>query len=790
MVNKRSYSFFIIFCLSFIAVAAQETGQWTSQISYSADIRELEKNGNTIYAVTDGKLFSYNHSDESLNEYIKKEGGNTDIKHIVYSSKHKCLLITRADANIELWFEDKSHINISDLKNSTQNLEKTINKVFIYEDFAYIATDFGFLTINLIEKEVRESGIFNIPFYSILVYDNKLYAATQKGILRVDITDNVQDLASWQNLEVSTHNTDPNNTFEDNEIRHILVFKKQLHFLVPQKAIYRMDSPTSLKTVLAREDLQSMQNSQNDHMIVIADNGFWDYEDLDKSTKINIDKLTSVIPNGNTAGEYWLGSSGNNLSLIKANGNSPEYVKRWIAPRGPVSNYPFSLTFQNKQLIVSGGGYFLNGVDKSVRMNKPASISIYKDSRWTNIYPSDISNASGINAQDLVYAVSDPTNQNRIFASSWGEGLYEFEGAKFKNIYNESNSTIEPIVLEDYRTTRVSGMVFDKNSNLWLLNSRVKNIIKVRLKNGEWTQVHYSDIANAATNPKNIVIDRYSNKWVTTFGGDNYLFIFNDNGTINNASDDKYIYLSTDGDKNYFMDQDRKRLNISDINTIAEDINGHFWLGTDIGPFQVYTSSNIFNKEIILNKIKVESGSGSNSVTGLLENVAISAIAIDGANRKWIATQTSGVYLISSDNKETLEHFTLEDSPLPSNNVMSLSIDSNNGTVYFGTERGIMAYRGLATTGADSFSDVYAYPNPIRPGYEGSVTITGLQSNSRIKITDLKGNLLNEGTSLGGQYSWNLQNARGRRVDTGVYLVFGSSEDGSEGVVTKIMVVN
>lgn len=790
MVTKRYYSFFIILSLVFITSSAQEASRWISHISYTDDIGVLEKNENTIYAVTDGKLFSYNSSDESLDAYIKNEGGNTDIKHIVYSTKHKCLVIARADANIELLFEDKSYINISDLKNTTQNIEKTINKIFIYDDFAYIATNFGFLTINLLKKEVKESGVFNIPFYSILVDNKKIYAATQKGVLYADIADNVQDFTSWKILSVSSLYTESSNKFTDNEIRDILIFKGQFHFFIPQKAIYRTDSPTSVKLVQAGENLISIENSRNSHIIVKGNNAFWDYDDLDKSTKINIDKLTGVIPNGNKTGEYWVGSSGNNLSLIKVGGNSYEYLKRWIAPQGPVSNYPFSLTIQNRQLLVTGGGFYITGGKKSERMDKAASVSIYKNSRWTNIYPSDINNTAGVNARDLIYAVSNPSNQNQILASSWGEGLYEFEGTKFKSIYDESNSTIKPIVESDYKTTRVGGMVFDKNGNLWLLNSMVENIVNIRLKNGEWTNIYFSDIANLSTNPKNIIIDKYSNKWITSFGGNNYLFIFNENGTVKNTSDDKYVYLNSDGDKNYFIDQNKKRLNISDINTIAEDINGNFWLGTDIGPFLVYTSSNIFNKEIVFNKIKVESGSGASSVTGLLENVAVNAIAIDGANRKWIATQTSGVYLISADNQETLEHFTLDNSPLPSNNVLSLTIDPNNGSVYFGTERGLMAYKGLATTGEESFSNVYAYPNPIRPGYEGSVTIIGLRSNSRVKITDLKGNILNEGISLGGQYLWNLQNVKGKRVDSGVYLVFGSSEDGSEGVVTKIMVVN
>ncbi len=784
MVNKRIYSLFIILCLFFIPATAQEANRWASQISYLNDIQSIEQNGNIIYSLTDGKLFSYNNSDESIEPYIKIDGGNTDIKHIIYSSKHKCLVITRSDANIELLYDDKSYVNIPDLKNTTQNIDKTINKVSLYDDYAYIATNFGFLTINLSKKEVKESGVFNVPFYSILAYENKLYAATKDGILYINLTDNVQDFNSWSTLEVSIHYTDhteKDSTFTDSEIRDIVAFKNQLHFFVPQKGIFRMENSTSVKSVLNGNGINSMEYTNNDHLIVLGTNVFWDFEDINKSTKINIDGLTSIIPNANKSGEYWASSSGNNLSLIKLNGNSYEYIKRWIVPSGPVSNYPFSLTLQNRQLLVTGGGFYLD------RMGKPASISIYKDSKWTNIYPSDISGPSGFISQDIVYAISEPTNQNHIFASSWGEGLYEFEGTKFQNRYDESNSTIEPIPLLNYR--RVSGMVFDKSNNLWLLNSMVENIIKVRLKSGEWTQLYYPEIAKASTNPKNIVIDRYSNKWVTSIGDDAYLFIFNDNGTIGNTSDDKTIYISKTSNTP-FVDQDGKRLTISAIYAITEDVNGNFWVGTDIGPFVVYSSSNIFSKNVVFNKIKIEKESGSNAVTGLLEGVVINAIAIDGANRKWIATQTSGVYLISADNQETLEHFTLDNSPLPSNNVISLAIDSHNGTVYIGTERGLMSYGGVATEGSENFSNVYAYPNPVRPNYEGSVTVTGLQTNSRVKITDLKGNLINEGRSLGGQYSWNMQNARGRRVDSGIYLVFGSSEDGSEGVVTKIMVVN
>lgn len=784
MVSKRFRFLFIVLCLFFIPLTAQETSRWTPHISYLNDIVRIEQNGNLIYSLTDGKLFSYNSADQSIEQYIKSDGGNTDIQHIAYSTKHKCLVITRSDANIELLYDDKSYVNIPDLKNTTQNIDKTINKLFVTDDFAYLATNFGFLTINIARSEVRESGVFNVPFYSILAHDNNLYVASRDGVFFISLTNNVQDFNEWKKLEVSSHYTEQDSTFTDDKIRDLVAFKNQLHFFVPNKGVFRMESPTLVKGVLNGEGFNSMNYFRNNHLIVVSGNAFWDFDDIDTSTKINIEGLTGITPNGNTAGEYWASASGNNLSLIKVEDGSYDFLRRWIAPGGPVSNYPFSLTFQNRQLLVTGGGFYLD------RMGKPASISIYTNQRWTNIYPGDISGPSGILARDLVYAASDPTDQSLFFASSWGEGLYQFENNTFKNRYDESNSTIQPIVIEDFRTTRVGGMVFDKSSNLWLLNSMVENIIVVRLKNGDWTKLHYADIANVETNPKNIVIDRYGNKWVTTVGGDAYLFIFNDNGTIADTSDDKYVYINRNSERNPFVDQDGRRLNISSIASIAEDVNGNYWLGTDIGPFWINASSNMFSRNVIFNRVKIEREPGSNNVTGLLDGVTINAIVVDGANRKWIATQTAGVYLISADNQSTLEHFTLENSPLPSNNVMSLAIDPNRGTVYMGTERGLMAYDGVATAGADDFSNVYAYPNPVRPEFQGSVNVTGLKSNSRVKITDVKGNLINEGQSLGGQYSWNMLNARGVRVASGIYLVFGSSSDGSEGVVTKIMIIS
>lgn len=769
-------------------LSSQEKENWVSHISYSNDVENIVQVGDIIYALTDGKLFIYNDTDDSLEEYIKYGGGNSGIKHIVYNKKHNCLFITRSDAIIELLYDNKTYKEIYNLKNySEQNIDKTINQVFMSDDLAYLSTNFGFMTINLDKVEIKETGIFYKKFTSICSFEGKLYATCEDGVYAVDANSNIQDASNWEKISVSNHYTgDAKYNFTDSELTNVLVFQDKLHFIFPGTAVYVMNTPTEVVTLQAGNNPQSMYKAGDDRLLIINSNSCWDYENLSQYKKISVDNLRYIIPNGSKQNEYWLASSGNNLSLVKINDADIEYSKRWKAPLGPVSNYPFSQTMQNGQLIVTGGGFHYD------REQRPASLSILNTSTgsWQNIYPGTINQESGVYSQDFVYAISDPSNPNHIFASSWGEGLYEFEGNTFKNIYNHTNSTIEQIVTDDgWTTTRVSGMAYDKSGNLWLLNSMVENIIKVYTKSGTWEKLYYPEISYVSTNPKSILIDRYSNKWLITFGksggSKNYILIFNDNGTISNTSDDRYKYQDS------FYDQYGNALSITDINAIAEDNNGSIWIGTDIGPFQIYNSSNIVNQKnnITLNKIMIDSETGSGSVTGFLSDVIIQSIAVDGANRKWIGTQNLGVYLLSSDN-ELVNRFHSGNSPLPSDNVISLSVEPQTGDVYMGTTGGLMVYKSGVTQGSDNFSDVYVYPNPVRPDHTGPITVTGLMSNSRVKITDLKGNLIVEGKSLGGQFTWDGLTGKGKRADTGIYLVFGSSENGSEGVVTKIMLVN
>jgi len=228
---------------------------------------------------------------------------------------------------------------------------------------------------------------------------------------------------------------------------------------------------------------------------------------------------------------------------------------------------------------------------------------------------------------------------------------------------------------------------------------------------------------------------------------------------------------------------------ISNVYSIAEDLDGNIWIGTDQGPLIYYNPERVFDDDLKAYRINIPRNDGTGLGDYLLTTETITSIAIDGANRKWLGTTNSGAYHLSSDGTTLIKNFNEQNSPLLSNYIVSLAVDNKSGDIWFGTLKGIQSVRGEATTGEEKFTNVYTFPNPIKGDFTGNVTITGLMRDSQIRITDISGNLVYETVSDGGQATWDLKIYNGRRVATGVYLIFCSSSDGSQSYVTKMLVI-
>jgi len=754
---------------------SQRIGEWNTHFSYESNITSVAQADSKIFAVSDGKLFSYDSEDESIESYSKINAD--DITNIAYCKKQGCLIIVRSNGDIDLLYPNGDYANIPDLKNVTDNIDKKVNDIYVWENLAYLSTNFGLMVLNLERVEVKESLIVRYPFYSTCIFNGHLYSATSNGTKFIDPNDNIQDITRWTGITLSSKFSD--SSFNDVDIRKVDVFDEYLVFTVPNVGFYKYKDDVVSK-VAAVNYIQGM--SQNGSKLVVrGTNSFAEFETLQTGAAYKYFSVSTLclIQDKDKSNVYWGGVSSKNLVSFKVgdSNNSYEMLSENLRPSGPLSNYPYFLSYENDKLLFTGGRAQYNNFGIVGRWGE-----LNKDGSWSNCNIQDFNTATGKGIQDVVSFRYDPYDPNHAFVCSWNEGLLEINNKTLTKLYDDTNSPLNRVEAWTIKL-RVNGGIFDKDGNYWFLNSASDEPVKV-IKKGTSTviSVAYPTLMQRITNMKSIVIDRYNYKWVTTVGGTPYLAVFDNNGTIDNINDDKIKYV----DK--FYSQDGDLLSFSDLFDLVEDKTGNLWLGTNNGIYIIYNNRDIFNKDITLNKIKIPRNDGTNTADILLEDIPVRSIVVDGANRKWLGT-LSGVYVVSANGQETIHHFSMENSLLPSNSVVSMAMNHETGVIYIGTEKGIVSYKNEAIEGAESYSNVYAYPNPVKPDYEGPITVTGLKTNSTVKITDVKGNLINEGKSTGGQYIWDGRNVNRDRVETGIYLVFGSSEDGKDGVVSKIMVI-
>ena len=445
-----------------------------------------------------------------------------------------------------------------------------------------------------------------------------------------------------------------------------------------------------------------------------------------------------------------------------------------LKPGGPKYNSMGTLKFINNRLYTCNGD--LNGT--------PASLQRLENDKWTVFGDESIKNTTGVEYLGLVCVEEDPTDKEHIFAGG-RNGLYEFKNGKFFKFYNHKNSPIESVfsnINPEYEF--VTGLLFDPQGNLLVMNSESHTHCILKLKNnGEWLSFNHPELLKyngiGLPNLSQLMYDHQGLIWFV-----------NNNWTLPAL----YCYQSeNDAIKAYenLVNQDGTTINAQDgVRCVAEDAEHNIWVGSSGGPFMLERKE-INNNGGVFTQVKVPRNDGTDYADYLLAGIDIMSLAIDGGNRKWFGTNGNGVYLISSDNMKEIHHFTSENSKLLSNIVKSIAINPTTGEVFFGTENGLCSYFSDATKPNTEMTkdNVWAYPNPVEPSYTGPITVTGLSFDADVKILSSNGVVINEGRSNGGTFVWDGCDKKGRRVNSGVYMVVTATNNGEKGTVCKIAVI-
>ena len=775
---------FLLGALTFSNGQSTTTGSWEAYFSYNS-IKDIEIGSDIIYAASENAIFTYDPYTNSIETITTIEGLSGDyITTIKYSENYNLLMIGYETGLMEVYdLNTNTVLKVVDILNqiTIPPNNRRINDFYEFDNLVYISTNYG---ISIYDMQSLEFGdTYYIGFngtqtrvHQITLNNNEIYAATSDGLKKANLNNpNLIDFQFWQTPFLG-------------DFLSVISIADQVFTIKSDNILYAVND-NSLSPVLSfTEPILRLEPNENNFSIITANKVYYYQEDLsllssyNNSPDLNTTFTTSKIFND----IIYIGTLDSGM-LKKSNNSNDLYEK--IIPNGPLRNNPFSLHFDYGDLWVTFGDY---DEDFNPNPNREYGFSFLENNIWTNVSYDSIQQNIEKPVYNLNAIAINPVNSDQVFISSFQHGLLKFEKNNSLELLDDTNSALQSLVLagSNYKSIRVSDLKFDNQGFLWSLTSLVEDPLKkFNLTTNQWQTYSFSSIIDDPILDENgfgpLVIGPDGTKWVGSYR--NGVIGFNDNGNLIRQ----------------IVGEDVANLPINHIKSLALDYNNILWIGTYKGLRILYNTSNFFTEDVITTSpiIFIEDGLPKE----LLELQFITAIIVDGSNNKWISTVDSGVFYLSSDGQNTIYHFTKDNSPLPSNGITSMAQNQNDGTIYFGTNRGLVAFKAGGSSPSNSLEDAYAYPNPVRPGFNieiDKIKIKNLSENINIKITDIEGNLVAEAQSNtnlrfkgynlaidGGTAYWNGKNLADRTVASGVYVVLISDLNTIETNVLKIMLI-
>jgi len=755
MNQKRLFIVIALLLFSVLISNAQNrpVGYWRAHLPYGSAV-SIATDGRMIYTATSLSFFTYDLVSGEMTPYSKIDGmADVQMSCLGYDATTQTVVLCYQNSNIDL-FRNHSFYGLPDLKLKAVTGSKNINAVYTESGYAYLSTDLGVVVLNLNkdEGEIKETYTFaqggqQIPVTNFGAQGNYFYAATKVGLYRASKNNpNLQNQNSWQLIGNGKSLT-------------CLAFIQNRVYATGTDSLYILNADTLqyvLKTGGRTRHLDTGTNALwfslvNESRVFKMD---LNYNRLDSLNTSLANQVLEVTPDN-----VWIADVYSGLAKITSDSTTSSYF-----PTGPVSSSSTDIYAENKNFWVAHGGYN----DLYQPQGNNLGVAYFKDENWRSY--------NAYNFQPFYNGVTDFISvcKNPVDGSMWFgslvSGLFILKQDGSYEYYNHGSQleTKEG----DTGTRAVNSIAADDYGNMWFTQHGAKHELAAISSDGTWYHFSTPYIRAYPHGAAGLVIDNSNQKWFYA-PNQSAIIVYNDNYTIDNIADDKYIFLSGL----------QSGIAGSKVLSMVKDKNGNIWVGTDDGISIFSCADQVLQGTCVGERRIVQYDQFAGY---LFQTESVNTIAVDGANRKWIGTN-NGVWLISPEGDKIIYRFTAENSPLPSNTIANISVDGVTGDVYISTEYGIMSYRSTATDGGSVNSNVLVFPNPVPSGYKGTIAIRGLVENADVRITDISGQLVYRTVALGGQAVWNGVDYRGHRPQSGVYLIFISNKDGSQTNVSKMV---
>jgi len=763
---KSFYIKFLIIVLCYCSVYSQNNSQWNGYFSYNK-IKDISQSTTSFFAATENAIFSRNNQNNAISTITSIDGLKADVISSIYRSPtfnvtlvgntNGLLLLIKSDGTIIPKRGIIDEVPVSPLI-------KRINDFYEYNGKIYLSCDYGISVFDLNTFEFGDTFYIGnagqtAKIFQTTVFNDEIYAITDiYGIKKVALSNpNLIDYNQWT-------------LFDGGSWNGIVTLNNQLVCSNNNNKIYKHNGISFSELISLNQTVVDFRTNDNHLIITTLNNVYIFNQNLVQIATIQTSQITDLAVTFTCAtlidDVVYIGTNEN--GIVSTTISSPTQFQ-FIMPDGPLENNIFRLKKSTSTLWALYGKYSRTYNPYFPSPGQKPISKFTTENGWDFIPYSDL-----FGAKSLSNIALNPNNEEELYVSSFYSGLLKIVDGVPTQLFDHLNTGSNGLqsLSNSFVDIRINGVAFDKNKNLWMTNSRITKPLKVFKSDGSWQSYDFSDIIS---NPIDesfglMVIDKNNTKWIP--GNRNGLVAFNE--TVNNKS----IVIKTETNGN---------LPDADVRCIALDNRNQLWIGTARGLRIISSVDQFISQETITTQDIIIEEDGL--AQELFYQQLIMDIAVDGSNRKWVSLADAGVYLVSSNGQETIYKFTKDNSPLPSNNINDIEIDGVTGEVFFATDKGLVSFKGTSTKPQEDLNNVYVYPNPVRPEFNGTIKIAGLTDKAIIKITDIEGNLVYETTSSGGTIEWDGTAFGKYKVASGVYMIFVSAEDGIETTVKKVMII-
>ena len=774
--------------LAIVAISLQ-AASW-NVYPYADNYRRVCYMGQQLYLLKGNNLYVADWEQWQIQKLLSREEGlsGSDINDIVYSPDAKRLAIIYNDGLIDVLHPDGSIWTITDFYSAPMaGFSKAIRNVREQQGWLYISTDFGFVVVDLYNEVIRHTINLQKPVNCAWSYSGDWYYSDAEGSYYCPKQSNPYNVQCWK-------------PSCNHAITQVIILqakgREQCWQVGKDQSLRKIDAPsrTSIRcsgsgTTRAIQQLDKYVMVLGKDSLSIYDTTFGSCPSshqpalgqrfICRPSKQYL-SATAVCPVDSLQIAFVHNTDGieaDSLSLHERSLQIHPIHSDYLSVSNHQQSSKINRLVEGPQGEI-GMTYIVPPIKGySTQIGNPGILTTFdaKTGGWQNYTDTVVSNHLNDSGRKrfvgLLDFAADPKHAQRYWYSTIEDGIIGIDHGTFYERYFKDNTNGG---LDNFQTTytRVAGLSFSPKGDLWCINDGVTKILRVRQQsNGKWYAFQLSGLEKTYG---------FNHMLHTQHGGrhqvwacqdfkynNSSVFCYDYGTSIQNSDDDRYVTFLThrpvDGPP--FVPYYGRG--------IFEGPDGTIWLLNTSGLFAIDQPDSVFTHP--------------GQMRTVLSNLIPTAMAADNQNHLWVSTEQNGLYLLSTDGREQLDHITSDNSMLPSNEVLSITFDHRQDTLWIATEGQLLSYTydakqyGGDTT--DWISSAWCHPGVAPAGSQPTIQVFGVTDDSEVSVQNQQGRTVAHAKTWGHHATIDAG-----ALPHGEYSVIGTDDQGHEGIIASFRI--